>query len=119
MAEKLWDLANLITSFAILQTIATTFAITKGDITGFKGWNAHLFGLVGGAVFAFFYVIAIAWCGVVGSSLDKPDSSFVWNVVTLGRVGGVLLFTVVFAGALWGHWRGETEQTKPPRAVSV
>ena len=32
MPDKLWDLANLITSFAVVQTAATAIAVTKGDL---------------------------------------------------------------------------------------
>jgi hypothetical protein len=32
MTDKLWDLANLVTSFAVLQTVATIIAVTKGEL---------------------------------------------------------------------------------------
>ena len=112
MAEKLWDLANLVTGFGVVQTLATTFAIAKRELKGFKGPTPHRFAFAGAVVFTLFYVIAILWCGRIGSLLDKAGNSQVWTVVTFGRVSSILLFTLVMLGALYGHWRDEVERSK-------
>ena len=47
MPEKLWDLANLITGFAIVQTLATTFALAEGELKIMKGPTAHSYAVIG------------------------------------------------------------------------
>jgi hypothetical protein len=46
-----------------------------------------------------FYIIAISWCGCVGSSLDPPRYSHIWTVATVGRLSAICLFTLVMCGA--------------------
>jgi hypothetical protein len=104
MAEKLWDLANLITGFAVVQILATTFAMAKDELrTSLKGRAAHWTAFTVAMVFTAFYVTAIMWCGLKGSSLDDQKHSPVWSCVTAARVVAVVLFTVVGLGTLYGH----------------
>jgi amino acid permease len=110
--EQLWDLANLVTGFAIVQTLTTTITVAKGELKVLKGQTAHWIALVGTAFFLPFYIAAIVWCGAVGSSLDDAGNSYVWTVVTWGRIIGVLLFTAVALLTIWGHRRDEVEQSK-------
>ena len=71
MAEKLWDLANLIAGFGVLQAIATIFALTKGELKGLRGLAAHRYAAIGTVVFTLFYVIAIIWCGLLGAGFGQ------------------------------------------------
>src|SRR5262245_20900215 len=68
-----------------------------------KGPTAHWLAFAGTVFFFPCYVAAIWWCGAVGSSRDAAGNSYVWTVVTLGRIVGVLLFTAVALLAIWGH----------------
>jgi hypothetical protein len=113
MSDKLWDLANFGTGFAILQTLATTFALVKGDLNVLKGLKAHRYVFIGTVIFLLLYLAAIFWCGYVGSSLDKPEDLRVWNYVTVGRLCSVLIFTLVMWVALLGHWRDEKKGPTP------
>ena len=107
MSEKLWDLANLITGFAVLQTLATIFALIKkgGEIDALKGAPAHLWAFVATFIFTVLYVGAIIWCRYAASPPDGTNNAYVWNVTTFGRVSIVLIFTGIMCVALWGHWR--------------
>jgi len=110
MAEKLWDLANLVTGFAITQTIATTFAMARDDLkNSLKGPRAHAVAIVATLVFSISYVLAILWCRTKGASIDTPANLQIWNAVTTGRVSGVLLFTLVALGTLYGHRKDESK----------
>ena len=111
MAEKLWDLANLITGFAVLQTLATIFAlIKKGGEIELKGAPAHLWTFVATFIFTVLYVGAIIWCRYAASPPDGTNNAYVWNVTTFGRVSIVLIFTGIMCVALRGHWRSERHQ---------
>jgi len=118
MPEKLWELANIVTGFAILQTLATTVALVKGDLNVLKGLNAHRYVFGGTIVFLVLYFAAIIWCGYVGSSLDKPEDLRVWNYVTVGRLCSVLIFTLVMWVALLGHLAGRKEKTCSPKLTN-
>jgi hypothetical protein len=102
MPEKLWDLANLITGFAILQTLATTFALAKGELEILKRAAAHRWAVIGTIVLTVCYVIAICWCGYEGCKLDSASNSNLWIIVTSGRVVAVLLFITMVMAALYG-----------------
>jgi protein-S-isoprenylcysteine O-methyltransferase Ste14 len=119
MPEQLWDLANLVTGFAVVQTVATIITVAKGELQGLKGTATHWIAVAGTAGFAACYIIAIMWCGIVGASLDNNvANSHVWTVVTFGRVFGVLLFTLVALGTIWGHWRYEASVARMSEATS-
>jgi hypothetical protein len=114
VAEKLWDLANLVTGFAVVQSIATTFAIAKGELRGsLRGPVAHRVAFSSTIVFTSFYLCAIVLCHNVGSSHDSRASSSIWLAATLGRVLAVLLFTVVTLGTLCCHRRDELSGKRP------
>ena len=102
MPEKLWDLANLITGFAIVQTLATTFALAEGELKIMKGPTAHSYAVIGTIILTVCYVIAICWCGYKGRKLDSASNSEFWIVVTSGRVIAVLLFITMVTMALSG-----------------
>lgn len=108
MPEKLWDLTNLITGFGVLQPLATTFALIKGELRALKGVAAHRVVFIATILFTLLYVGAIIWCWVIGSSLDDANNSRIWNLTTIGRVSIVLIFALVLCTALWGHRRDET-----------
>ena len=47
IAEKLWDLGNLVTGFGVVQSLATTYAVAKGELRGFEGTRLHLLAAAG------------------------------------------------------------------------
>lgn len=114
MAEKLWDLANYVTGFAIAQVIATTFAIANRQILALNGARAHWIALAITLVFTGFYITAIIWCGRKGRPLS-PGVHSLWHSVDIGRVAAVSVFTLVLFLALSGHRLDEIkpEQSKP------
>jgi hypothetical protein len=109
MPEKLWDLANLITGFGVLQSLAMTFALTKSDeFKLLSGAAAHWCTLGGTVFFTALYIGAIIWCNNIGAPLDRANDLHIWNFTTIGRVTIVALFTIVMCAALFGHWRRES-----------
>lgn len=105
MTKELWDLANLITGFAIAQNLATTFAMAKGDWrVSLKGTALHWGAAAATIVFTAFYIWAIVW----SCNQQPPAGSDTWEAVKWGRVGAVILFTLVTLGTLYGHRRDET-----------
>jgi hypothetical protein len=115
LAEKLWDMANLITGFAAAQTLATTFAVAKGDLKVLRGTLGHGIAFSGTFIFTAFYVVAIMWCGSEGSSLSHDEQRAVWCHATEGRLLAVVLFALVLILALCGHWRDEMRAANPAR----
>jgi hypothetical protein len=110
MSDKLWDLANLITGFAVLQTLATIFALIKtGEIDALKGAPAHLWAFAATLIFTVLYVGAIIWCRCAAAPPERTKKAHVWNVTTFGRASIVLIFTCIMCVALWGHWRNEMQ----------
>jgi uncharacterized membrane protein (DUF441 family) len=108
-AEKLWDMGNYITAFAVAQVIATSFAIGKTELKLLAGPLAHWLAFAATVVFTALYVISISWCGDEGMNLDKVQP-YIWHRITQCRIITVLIFTVVLIGALLGHWRSEKER---------
>ena len=109
MAEKLWDLANLLTGFAVAQSIATTFGLAKREMKAIAGASAHKWAAIGTIGFTVFYVIAIIACGIAGDRLDQgPDTIWLW--VMLGRVFAVVLFAVVLLITLLGSRKDEIKK---------
>ena len=120
MAEKLWDLANVVTGFAVAQGIATTFVIAKGDLNNsLRGSGAHFVAIGATLVFSAFYIFAILRCRAKGSSLDSLDNSAIWFTITAGRVFAVVLFTLVTLGTMYGHRNDELKGKFPPISNST
>lgn len=106
LADKLWDMANFVTGFAVAQVLATSFGIAKKELKAIKGTVAHCLALAGTLAFTAFYIGAIWWCGWKGLELDGGRAD-IWLRVTEGRIATVVLFTLVLLLALLGHWRDE------------
>ena len=119
IAEKLWDLANLVTGFAVAQSIATTFTVAKGDLKTLKDAGPHLGAIIATLIFTTFYIIAILWCRKNGSSRDSTDNSSLWHAATVGRVFAVILFTLVILVTFGGHWYDESKAKNAQTQASV
>lgn len=110
--EKLWDLANIITGFAVVQGIATAFQVASGGFeTSLTGDLQHWGALVAILLFTGFYTKAIVWCYKEASPRDPCIEVSVWKAVTYGRVAAVLLFTVVTLVTVGGHWWKHSSQS--------
>jgi uncharacterized membrane protein (DUF485 family) len=109
-ADKLWDLANLVTGFAVAQSLAIIFSMARND---FKMPNkkGHWLAFIGIVLFTTFYIIAIKVCGNEGQLLDKTHANL-WQQVTRGRVFAVILFALVTVGVIYLHWN-ELRRQKP------
>src|ERR1700722_7974203 len=92
MAGKLWDLANLLTAFSVVQSLTTMFAIVKGEL---DKWlvdpTAHYRALCGILLFTILYEIPVIYCGYKGRRLDPLHRS-IWSTLTVGRSIAVLIF---------------------------
>jgi hypothetical protein len=102
ISEKLWDLANVITGFAVLQTLAMLFAVIKGDMPVLMQATVRRLAFVGTIIFTLLYIAAITWCGIEGYSLNAPHDYSVWLIVTCGRLFVVLIFSFLMSIALMG-----------------
>jgi hypothetical protein len=100
MAEKLWDLANVITGFAVVQSLATILALLGGTlkISEPVAYRYALWALGG---FTALYVVAIGYCGVMGYKIDNNHLD-IWTVTTVARVVVVLIFTGLLFLAIKG-----------------
>lgn len=104
LAEKLWDLGNYITAFAVAQVLATTFGVAKREWGALTGDFAHKISLWATGVFTVFYIAAIVWCGYEVMQLS-PEHHLVHEIVIFGQVSVVVLFTAILFLALNGHWK--------------
>jgi hypothetical protein len=106
LADKLWDIANFVTGFAIAQVLATTFALVKTELKPLTGALAHWIAFLTTLLFTGFYIYAIVWCEIEGTSISSERHD-IWRRVTQGRIIAVGIFTLVLFMALLGHWRDE------------
>jgi len=98
MVKELWDLANTITAFGVIQNLGFALALAN-DLSWITKLTArHRFALIRlTIVFAFGYALANIQICRLALQLD-PKHHAVWNQVTIGRVFAVILFSglVVF-----------------------
>jgi hypothetical protein len=102
--EKLWDLANLITGFAVVQSLAVTFGLVKRDLKMLRGPKAHWSAAVGTLLFTVGYVAAVEYCGKKGRCLDVANAD-IWCWVTLGRTFSICVFALITVGTIYLHRR--------------
>ena len=107
MADNLWDLANIVSGFAIVQSIATAFALSKGDFRFLlRTKSDHIWGIVGTIVFTAFYLVSVFWCWWRAKAIDTNcvDRS-IWAWVTSGRIAAIVLFAALVVLTFFGHLR--------------
>ncbi len=103
MAEKIWDLANLVTAFSVAQSLGTIFAVLKGDLVGWLvDKKAHMRALCGVVVFVILYTSVIIWCGLHGIVIDSENSD-IWCTSTIGRGIAIIVFNVILVLVFIGH----------------
>jgi hypothetical protein len=62
VAAKLWDLANRITAFAVLQMLATLFLIAKDGVFAKVLWENTTLAVVASSFMGFGYAFAVNKC---------------------------------------------------------
>lgn len=113
MPEKLWDLANVVTGFAAVQSLATSIAMAKGDLVGsLRGPREHLIALIVTLIFSAFHIWAILWRGQNGMVNAERQDREIWQWVTRGRWLTVVLFALVMLGTLAGHYQTQIEKSR-------
>jgi hypothetical protein len=115
MTDKLWDLANVITGFAVAQALATTFALAKQELKALEGGPDHLLAAISTVIFSGFYISSIGWCNTNAHGLMRDDEE-IWHRATQGRVLAVLLFNAYLLLTLLGNWRDERKRLPDSRA---
>lgn len=105
MPEKLWDLANLVTGFAVVQSLALTYALVKDEVKAVRDSVSHWTAAIGTCIFNFFYMVAAAYCGSEGRKLDVKSDPRTWSLVTCGREIAIVSFALVTLGTIYVHWR--------------
>jgi hypothetical protein len=104
MAGKLWDIANLVTGFAIVQSLALTYSLANHTIK-MSDTPSHMFAFIGTLIFTTGYIVAIRICGSKGRRLDSETNADAWRTVTTGRVITVCGFTLLTLATIFIHWR--------------
>ena len=103
--DKMWDLSNYITGFAVAQAIATAFAVAKNDFeSSLKERRDFIGGLASVVVFGLFYLIGVIWCRTVVTNLVEEDDIMIWNWATVGRIFAIVLFSAVAFLAFLGRY---------------
>jgi hypothetical protein len=105
MSEKLWDLANLVTGFAVAQGLAMIFALVRGEFRrALEDAQGHWVVFGATIVFTGLYIWAIIWCQ--RAAQPQSDAQKIWTPVTCGRVAIVTLVTVAMLLTVWAHAEG-------------
>ena len=103
MAEKIWDLANLVTAFSLAQSLGTVFAVLKGDLDlWLVDTKSHRMAGYGIFVFVIIYTTVIIWCGYNGIMIDS-NNSHIWCTSTIGRFIGRSGFNAILFMVLIGN----------------
>jgi len=106
MPEKLWDLANLVTGFAVVQSLALIYGLVKDEFKLLKSRAAHWSAVLGTVFFSTVYVLIVWYCGRSARSLSiSVDERHIWRRVNCGRVGTIVVFTIITVGTISIHWR--------------
>jgi len=109
--EKLWDLANLLTGFAVVRGLVLIYGLVKDEFKLLKSRAAHWSAVFGTVIFNTAYVLAVWYCGRSARSLSiSVDERHIWRRVNCGRVGTIIVFTLVTLGTIYVHWRDVREK---------
>lgn len=98
LTKLVWDLANGITAFAVVQGLVFAYACAKkeiGDLLNRKALKLAVAVMV--ALIGIGQCLAVCWCGAKLCSLD-PDHCKLHSEATIGRilcVGGLLVFSII------------------------
>lgn len=104
--DKLWNLENYITAFAIAQGLAFAFALAKREIRLLSKVLDHIIAYAGTLFFTALYVVAIICCERAGVRHPmEADTRQIWHSVMGAQLWAVGLFTALVLLALTGHLR--------------
>jgi len=103
VADKLWDLGNYVTGFAVAQSLVFIFAMAKDEIKIERPLAGHWACAAGTVLFTAGYLFAIRLCGVEGAVRDASNAPL-WRAVTRGREFAVVVFAAVAVAVTYTHW---------------
>jgi hypothetical protein len=102
MTDKLWDLANITTGFAVVQSIATAFALARDDFSFLlRNKTDHIWAIIFTAVFNALYIASVFYfrsCAKI-----SPEDVSVWTIITWGRALVIFFFALLPLMAFWSH----------------
>ena len=102
LAKKLWDMANLITGFAVAQSLVVSLAIINNQMGWICDPSAPVISIGALVVITLLYCWALVVCGRLGSKLGESEHRDIWCYLTGGRIAAVLLFNVVLLVVIHG-----------------
>ncbi len=98
LAKLVWDVANGITAFAVVQGLVFAYSCAKkeiGDVLNRKALKLAVAAML--ALIGIVQCLAVWWCGVNLCELDAGHCKL-HSEMTLGRmlcVGGLLMFSII------------------------
>ncbi len=107
MLERLWDLSNYVTGFAVAQSLATTFSVASGQLKALSGTMAHVIALIAVVMWSGLYCYVVDWLQKRGTKLDSANAEL-WTLVDCGRYTAIVLFGFVVFITVAGDWWHET-----------
>jgi hypothetical protein len=101
ISKELWSLANIITGFSVVQSVAIAIAFGK-DLAGLQKEEevVKVALAVIAVVFAGVYCFAVRRCWALARSIDS-EHEIIWRQVTRGRELCIWLFTGVLIFGLF------------------
>jgi hypothetical protein len=94
MAENMWSLANGITAFAILQTLAFLYALGREEfVAAITSIAAQVIIIGATVVFTIAYCLAVVKCHALVAALDSHRE--IWSAVTTGRIVCIIAFNLM------------------------
>jgi hypothetical protein len=93
MEQNLWNLANIITGFAIAQSLAFLYALAKSEfVKAVDNPMTYWIICIAIIVASILYCVAVYFVGNKGASLTDIHNVDIWKSITLGRVAAILVF---------------------------
>ncbi len=101
MENHLWDLANIITGFAVVQSLAFLYALAQNEfMKAVDNRDAQKIIIPATVVASIFYCGAVFLLGRAGTSLAESHQS-VWDSVMWGRIVAILAFNGLVLYVIW------------------
>ena len=94
MANHLWNLADIITGFAVAQSIAFLYALAQKEFSeAVDNPEASMIIVMATVSASVVYCSAVYLIGTGGSSLTNVEhEKNIWASITWGRIAGIMIF---------------------------